>query len=281
MGRTDSIAPLRYFGSKWSIANWIVEHLPEHRGYVEVFGGSAAVLLTKSRSYAETYNDIEGGVVNFFRVLRDHPEELIRVCELTPFSRAEHLEAFEACDDSMEAARRFFVRSWLTRGGYQREGHTRGFWVDPGMGRGSAPAATFARLPARLRLVADRLAGVVIEQLDWRSLFRRYDREGALFYCDPPYMWETRIRRSVYLHEWGVEEHCAFLTAAAALEHGMVALSGYRSDLYDAELADWLRVETGLTTQTGKRRVECLWLSPRAAEMCRQRTIWHEMEVRP
>ena len=84
---------LRYYGGKWNLAPWIISHFPPHKNYVEPCGGAASVLLQKPRSPLETYNDLDGNVVNFFRVLRDKPEELIRQIELTPWSRDE----FEIC----------------------------------------------------------------------------------------------------------------------------------------------------------------------------------------
>jgi len=78
---------LRYYGGKWKLAPWIISHFPEHQNYVEPCGGAASVLLQKPRSPLETYNDLDGNVVNFFRVLRDQPDELIRKIRLTPWAR--------------------------------------------------------------------------------------------------------------------------------------------------------------------------------------------------
>lgn len=81
---------LRYYGGKWKLAPWIISHFPAHKNYVEPCGGAASVLLQKPRSPLETYNDLDGNVVNFFRVLRDRPDELIRKIRLTPWARAEY-----------------------------------------------------------------------------------------------------------------------------------------------------------------------------------------------
>lgn len=84
---------LRYFGSKWRLAPWIISHFPKHHGYVEPFGGGCNLLLRKPPSKVEVYNDLDGDVVNFFRVLREKMPELLRAIELTPYSRQEMLAA--------------------------------------------------------------------------------------------------------------------------------------------------------------------------------------------
>lgn len=76
----DGITPfrpiLRYHGGKWMLADWIISHFPAHRIYVEPFGGGASVLLKKQRTYAEIYNDLDSELVNLFRTIRDHGDDL-------------------------------------------------------------------------------------------------------------------------------------------------------------------------------------------------------------
>ena len=106
-------AILKYPGGKWRIAQWIISHFPPHKVYCEPFFGSGAVFFTKSPCRIETINDIDGDVVNLFRVCRDSPEELARVLELTPWSREEFLSCREKSADPVEQARRTVVRSVL------------------------------------------------------------------------------------------------------------------------------------------------------------------------
>ena len=86
---------LRYHGGKWNLASWIISHFPVHECYVEPFGGAASVLLQKSRSPLEVYNDLDGRVVSFFSVLRERPDELARLLSLTPYARAEYELSYE------------------------------------------------------------------------------------------------------------------------------------------------------------------------------------------
>lgn len=119
---------LKYYGSKFRLAKWIISYFPKHRHYVEPFGGAANVLLAKEPSRLETYNDLNDDIVSFFRILRDHPNDLIRRIQLTPWSRRE----FEYCNDEIDSdnpienARRLFFRLWMSiQGGVAKKGSFR------------------------------------------------------------------------------------------------------------------------------------------------------------
>lgn len=257
-------APLRYLGSKWRLADWIVGHLPPHECYVEPFGGSAAVLLTKPRSRVEVYNDIDLEVVAFFEALREHADAIIEAVSLTPCSRAEHEVALghDTPCDSVERARRFLIKSWQTRGGLRSNASGRTWWYSRGKGNANTAATTWRRLPRRLRDVADRLLDVHIECDDWRTILDRYDAPETCFYLDPPYLISTRNGGSRYVHEMHTEdEHREFLGRVLELE-GHVLLSGYPSELYDEALAGWTCRRRDSLTQGASYRTECLWLSP-------------------
>lgn len=105
---TVSRPALRYLGGKWMLAPWIIQHFPPHQIYVEPFGGAASVLLRKPRVHAEIYNDLDGDVVNLFRVLRDPQAaaDLIDRIALTPYSRAEFVASYEPTAEPVEWARR-------------------------------------------------------------------------------------------------------------------------------------------------------------------------------
>jgi DNA adenine methylase len=117
---------LRYFGGKFRLSKWILSQFPEHETYVEPFGGAMGVLLNKQPAHFEIYNDLDGEVVNFFRVLRDQPDELIRLIELTPYAREEQLLSFDdlAGVSEVERARRLYVRCWQSHGGGRTQWRT-------------------------------------------------------------------------------------------------------------------------------------------------------------
>ena len=257
---------LRYHGGKWKVAPWIIGHFPPHRIYVEVFGGGAGVLLRKRPSEVEVYNDVDGDVVNFFRVLREQPETLARLVSMTPYARAELESAWEPCEDPVEQARRFLVRSWLSIGGPTTQ------WRSGFRFRRKKTRSLLERwnaLPEIILSTAERLKRVIIEQADYRRILKRYDSPEALFYCDPPYHPDTRSQwgrfQKAYRFEFSEDDHRALAEALHAVR-GMVVLSGYAHPLYERlyERRGWARFDLPTVNQNGRRVVESLWLNPSA-----------------
>ncbi|MGC1177024.1 MAG: DNA adenine methylase, partial [Candidatus Saccharimonadales bacterium] len=195
---------LRYHGGKWRLAPWIMTFFPSHRMYVEPFGGGGSVLMRKPRSYAEVYNDLDGEVVNVFRVLRDPLcsamlEEQLR---LTPFARDEFEDAYESTSNPVEQARRTIIKAFMGFGsasihnttGFRTLATTRpptGFRSNSNRS-GTTPAHDWANYPEQIANFCDRLAGIVIENRDARALISQHDNPEALFYVDPPYPFGTR-----------------------------------------------------------------------------------------
>ena len=102
---------MKYPGSKWSLAHWIIGMFPPHHSYLEPFFGSGAVLFNKPRSDIETVNDLDGNVVNLFECIREDPERLARSISLTPYARDIYEKAYLADpEDRFEAALNFYIR---------------------------------------------------------------------------------------------------------------------------------------------------------------------------
>lgn len=255
--------PITYFGGKSSLADRIVSLLPEHQHYVEPFCGSLAVLLAKPRVPMETVNDLDGDLMLFWRVLRDRPEDLARVCALTPHSRGEHELSFDRPPelDELERARRVWVRLTQGRSGLLRRTGWR-HYADPHGGAGMP--AYLAGYVGRLLPAASRLAGVSLECRPALDLIAKYGRyPNVLLYVDPPYLGSTRIWGNQYIHELrSDDEHCelgrALLDCSAS-----VVLSGYASPLYDDLFGGWHRLDLSSFTGNGRTgeqaRTEVLW----------------------
>jgi DNA adenine methylase len=252
---------LRWHGGKWLLAPWIIGHFPSHRVYVEPFGGAGSVLMRKPRTYAEIWNDLDGEVVNLFRVLRSSEAEvLVGALRLTPFSRAEFEQAYLPTDDAVERARRLIIRSFM---GFGSNGHNRptGFRANSNRS-GTTPAHDWINYPDSLQQVVERLSGVTVESKDAKAVMAQHDGPDTLHYVDPPYVFETRSDASSdYAHEMTDEDHAELLVFLRGLS-GMVVLSGYPCALYDEALPDWRRVERKALADGAAERTEVLWINP-------------------
>jgi len=265
---------LRWLGGKFRLAPWIIGHFPEHRIYVEPFGGAGSVLLQKERSYNEIYNDLDGELVNLFRVLRgNRAPELLEALRLTPYARAEYAAALLPCEDDVERARRLVVRSYLAHGtGGARIDRPTGFRTDGASGTTNV-AGEWADLPDALQAVIERMRGVNIEQRPALELLGRYAGPDTLFYLDPPYLPETRSTKSrkpgeryhTYTFEMTEADHVELLDTCRASD-AMIALSGYPADLYVEMLAGWRCVTIDARAHRNSPRTECLWLNPAACQ---------------
>lgn len=250
-------AIIKYPGSKWGTAEWIVSHFPEHHSYLEPFFGSGGVFFNKPRSDIETINDIDGDVVNLFRWIKDDPERLAKEIYFTPYSREVYEEAYrKEPESSIEKAVLFYIR--LNMGhGFRTTGEKVGWKVDI-QGREKAyAAADWCRIPEKIMEAAERLRGVQIENRPAVEVIRRYNFENVLIYCDPPYVLSTRCRKQ-YKHEMSDEDHEELLEAL--LQHkGPVVISGYSCPLYEEKLGEWFREERMNYAQNAKRRREIIW----------------------
>jgi len=262
---------LHYPGSKWSMADWIISHMPPHQTYLEPFFGSGAVFFNKPPSPLETINDIDGDVVNLFRIIRDRPDELARLVYLTPYSRREYYASYDMDGaDELERARRFLVRCWMARGAKTSD---RTGWRHIIDHSGPEVVKWWNGLPEKIVMVANRLKNVQLEQQPAIQLIQRYNRPDVLIYADPPYLLSTRSGR-MYKHEMTDDDHAELLDVLDA-HPGPVLLSGYANPLYDERLKHWHREEKQVLAEAGLIRTEVLWINPVAAEHCgRQLTLF-------
>jgi DNA adenine methylase len=271
--KTISRPPLRYHGGKWRMADKIIPLLPQHSTYAEPFGGGASILLRKSRSKNEIYNDLDGDIVNVFRVMQNPvlAQDLRDKLYYTPFSRAELEQAWiEVENDPVEQARRCLIRSHM---GFGSAGATKGRTGFRGFdcyeNSYSAPAKQWSELPQYLNQYIDRLRQVVLENSCAFKVIEKTNFLTTLLYVDPPYMIETRSSmksgQSYYRHEMSNNDHEKLLKTLNESNH-MVVLSGYRSELYMDMLKDWNLLEFEARASRGHKgtvnRTECIWIKP-------------------
>ena len=259
--------PFTYFGGKTAIADRIADMLPPHEHYIEPFAGSLAVLLAKPQSQMETVNDLDGDLMNFWRVLRERPADLQRACALTPHSRSEYMACYEPATNDLERARRVWVNLTQGRGGQMKRTGWR-FYQDPRGSHSSMPDYLDAYL-GRLGPAAARLRHVSLECKPALDLIRGYGGHAdSLLYIDPPYLASLRslnkgrCRGPDYTHELRTDDEHTELAEALNAARAAVVLSGYDSPLYDGLYDGWHRLD--IRTQTGnggtdRDRTEVLW----------------------
>jgi DNA adenine methylase len=256
-----------WYGGKFSHLDWLLPLLPEAHHYCEPFAGSAAVLLNRQPSPVETYNDIDGEVVNFFRVLRTSREALVEAIGLTPFSREEfylslHTNGTELSD--LERARRFFVRARQTRTGLAQTASL-GRWANCKQTSRSGMSGVVSRWLGSVEAlpeIAERLLRVQIENRPALDVMNLYDDPRTLFYCDPPYLHSTRGDSKAYGYEMGEVEHYE-LAEILRRVRGKVALSGYRNNLMDDLFKGWRRFDAPQKHCHSIKQVrqESLWMN--------------------
>jgi DNA adenine methylase len=269
---SKSKAPFPWYGGKSSHLTWllpIINKIP-HVCYAEPFSGSAAVLLNKSQSPVEVYNDIHSDVVNFFKVLREYKEEFISSLELTPYSREDFSTACLRNDASdVEKARQFYVLARQVRDGLATTASP-GRWsygVSHSRRGMAMPVSRWLSSIDGLVDLCERLKQVQIENIDALDLIKRYDTKDTLFYVDPPYVMESRSGGKAYLHECDESFHSSLIDKLKVVR-GKVVLSGYSNALYSKELKSWRTIVLPEKSSASARhsdktsmRQEVLWMN--------------------
>lgn len=196
-------SPFAYIGGKSRLAPQIIEQIPEHNIYCEVFGGAAWVFFRKEPSVVEVVNDLDSNLINFYRVVQNHKQEFLNQFGWVLNSR----ELFNDWNAQMEngggvrltdiqrAARYFFLQRSAYGG--RVTGRTYGVQVD-----GRAPRVNLERLEGDMEIVRLRLANVRIENLPWGEFIPRYDKPETFFFCDPPYYLKPMYKHNLTLPDY-------------------------------------------------------------------------------
>ncbi|MDD3535966.1 MAG: DNA adenine methylase [Candidatus Cloacimonetes bacterium] len=258
-----------WYGGKFSHLGWLLPLLPDCHHYCEPFAGSGAVLINRFPSPVETYNDIDGEVVNFFKVLRDNPDELTRLIAFTPVSREEYFLSIydDSCSD-IERARRFYVRARQTRTALAQTASL-GRWANCKKTSRSGMSGVVSRWLGgidQLADIAERLLRVQIENRPAVDVIDLYDDINTLFYCDPPYLHITRGDSNAYGFEMSMEQHREFADSINSCK-AKVAISGYDHPVMDELFAPkkWTKHYGKVRTihSTKGERQEVLWTNYR------------------
>lgn len=177
-------SPLAYIGGKSKLSNTIIDMIPEHQAYCEVFAGAAWVFFRKEPSKYEVINDLDSDLITFYRVLQNHLEEFLKQFKWLLSSREwfkdwKRQQEAGGLTDIQRAARYYYLQR-LSFGGPVRP---RTFGTGP-MHR---PRINLIRFEEELSEVHLRLIGATIEHLPWQDFVKRYDKPKTFYYLDPPY----------------------------------------------------------------------------------------------
>jgi DNA adenine methylase len=259
--------PFGYYGAKQRLAGPIVEMLPPHNAWVEAFCGSAAITLAKQPAPIEVINDLDGEIVNLFRLLRETPHALVAAVALTPYAKQEYTLSRRRSKSlsQLERARRFLAGTMMTVNGTVTPNRS-GFSFSSSFTRGGLEArvSRWHNLPERLSRVAERLRCMRIERRDARRLLEMFlDRPATLVYLDPPYFVKRAHRYVIDASDHGFHQELLDLCCRAKC---MILISGYSTPLYNSMLTarkGWKQVKikthTRDTTGTDYVRHEVLW----------------------
>ena len=278
--------PIKWHGGKHYLANWIIEKMPPHLHYVEPYFGGGAVLLARDpdkdwmangktrlpaslHGCSEVVNDVNRELTNFWQVLRDPAQfEKFRTrLEFTPFSAIEWAASAQTSNsaDPIELAAAFFISARQSRQGLMKSFAT----LSRNRTRRGMNEQVSSYLSAidGLEDVHQRLRSVVILNDDACTVIRQQDGPHTLFYCDPPYVHDTRTAKDAYAHEMTLEQHTGLLETLASIQ-GKFLLSGYRSALYDefAARLGWRRADRLIDNKASsmkskETKCECLWMN--------------------
>lgn len=277
-----TMAPVRWYGGKGNLARKILPHLPPGKVYVEPYCGAASLFwhLDPPRE-VEVLNDLNGEIINLFRILqsRRHFNALAHRLTWTPYSRSEFCLALRGPHRSpVDRAWSFFVRH---NQGFAGLAGTPGNWgrVFVSSRKMAQTASSWRGRLHSLEFWHDRLTRVQLDNRDALDVIRYWDSPDTVFYCDPPYVLNTRISRNVYDLEATNDHHTALVDTLLNLR-GRAVLSGYDSGLYKPLLAaGWRRRRFSVVCTAASRgrtspirgpgsakqhaaRTECLWISP-------------------
>lgn len=274
-------SPIVWFGGKGHMVNKLLPLIPKHKIYVEPFGGGANLLIAKEPSPVEVYNDLDSGLVNFFRVLRDKEkfQRFYEQVQLIPYSREEFYycrDTWENEKDDVMKAVKWFVVMRQSFGGMLGQGW--GASVSHSRRNMASTSSRWLTTIEELPDICNRLLRVQIEHNDFRKIFKMYDSVDTFFYVDPPYVPETRSELK-YKHEMSIDDHKDLVNMLLNIK-GKAILSGYDNKIYTTlEKSGWYKLTfdvtcsaVGRTKKTGllgegslkkhQKRIECVWLSP-------------------
>ena len=271
--------PFQWLGSKATMLDVILPNIPEHRHYVEPFCGTAIVYLHKRPAKISTLNDIDGNIVNFFRVLqdRDKTRELLRRLRYTPWAKAEYKRACLLLSsnrelDEITMAWAFYVaQSMSMKISYYADPNGAQFKYHKRYRNGCLHYITFTNKVRHIIQIVNKLRNCEILNEDGTEVMKTFDYADAFMFIDPPYLSTTlRSKSKIYMKDYDDRLHEKILDFVVSAK-SKIMLASYPNELYD-QLLDygWVRIDKTKYVRAGNytskrkkqsKRIESLYLN--------------------
>ncbi len=264
-GDTKKLIAFNYFGGKFSLADKLQPFFPKHVHFVDVFCGSMVVTLNKKYSEIDTANDINGDIVNFFKILREYPDELISMLILTPIARDEFNKSWNTDNVSdIERARRFYVRIRQSFCGMGAQRKNKGWHMVKTKSRANMgeTVSKWHHGIEKLWPVIQKLTHIQIENKDFRDLINSLDFSEAFFYCDPPYPKDVRCSFNDYRFEFSMKDHEDLAERLHSIK-GKAMVSGYDGPTMQRLYSDWRmhKFPIKFNNIRSSQVQECIWMN--------------------
>lgn len=251
-------------GGKFYLAKWVIDNFPENyenMTYIEPYIGGANVLINKKKSVNEIVSDVDPNIIEIYHALRDEPKELIRRLNLCKYCQETFERAIKKAkfDDYLDHAVNEFIVKRMSRGGLGKA------FAWSNRERGGQPGDVNAWQTAikGLPYLAERLKEVYIFNKPAVEVLKTFDSPDSFTYCDPPYLHETRVSKTVYSSEMSTEDHIELAHTLNAFQ-GKAMISGYMSPLYARLYKNWNVEKKKIANHSSQKKVkdkkiEILW----------------------
>lgn len=263
---------VKIHGGKSYLVEWLIENFPEkyeEMTYCEPFCGGGSVLLNKQRSAQEVVNDLDVGLANIFKAIRDEPKEFVGRLRKVKYSEATFLRALKhnegPFDDYLDHAVNEYITRRMSRGGLKKAFS----WSERKRGGKPGDENAWLTMLKQLPKISERLQNVTICTSDFRQVVKVWDEENTFIYLDPTYLPSTRSKGATqaYSHEMTVDDHVALLNLIKNAR-AKVMISGYYSPLYAKNLdkTTWRYKKKDIANHSGQgktkeRRTEYIWIN--------------------
>lgn len=267
-GNKNKIIAFNYFGGKFTYLDELYQYFPvtfDH--FIDLFAGSFSVSLNYPGNVVKTANEINEEVTNFFTVLRNQPDDLLRVLKLTPVSIAEFDICWDRTGNDLERARRFFVRARQSFYGLGAQRKNKGIFLAKNAtnAKGGEAVSKWRNAIPKLLEVASVIAeNFQITNFDYSVCIKKFDASSSFFYCDPPYPESCRKSQKDYRFEFSDLDHIELARMLQKIK-GKAMISSYDNDLYNKlfSYGNWLKIP--LTQKINNIRTEkvqeCIWIN--------------------